>query len=160
VERDFEKWGASVDKNVVSFWYTWTAVLLLWLFEPLLTARPFSVLKKCNQITFRDIATEEAFQRSIRREHKNHYANIREKYPNRLLNYELGSGWEPLCDFLGKEVPTVPFPHVNEAKEFEANLKRFTDREMQRALKRKMGSSPAWKRSSYVTSGDCHEHKL
>lgn len=23
-------------------------------------------------------------------------------------------GWRPLCEFLGKEVPTKPFPRVNE----------------------------------------------
>lgn len=22
-------------------------------------------------------------------------------------------GWEPLCEFLGKEVPDEPFPHLN-----------------------------------------------
>lgn len=35
--------------------------------------------------------------------------------PDRLLEYELGTGWEPLCKFLGKPVPSVPFPHVNES---------------------------------------------
>lgn len=35
--------------------------------------------------------------------------------PDRLLEYKLGSGWEPLCKFLGKPVPDVPFPHVNES---------------------------------------------
>lgn len=33
----------------------------------------------------------------------------------RLLEVELGSGWEPLCKFLGKRIPNQPFPHVNEA---------------------------------------------
>lgn len=33
----------------------------------------------------------------------------------RLLEVELGSGWEPLCKFLGKPIPKEPFPHVNEA---------------------------------------------
>lgn len=47
-----------------------------------------------------------------------HYAHIRhllKDQPERLLEYKLGSGWEPLCEFLGKEVPEVPFPHVNES---------------------------------------------
>lgn len=48
--------------------------------------------------------------------YRKHYREIREAVPpSRLLNYQLGSGWEPLCKFLGKEVPDVPFPHRNEA---------------------------------------------
>ncbi|KAJ7246381.1 hypothetical protein C8J57DRAFT_1724795 [Mycena rebaudengoi] len=37
--------------------------------------------------------------------------------PERRLEYKLGSGWEPLCAFLGVEVPDVDFPQANEAKE-------------------------------------------
>lgn len=36
--------------------------------------------------------------------------------PNRTLEYEVADGWEPLCKFLGKEVPKdVPFPHLNKS---------------------------------------------
>lgn len=31
-----------------------------------------------------------------------------------LLEFELGDGWEELCEFLGKSVPDLEFPHVNE----------------------------------------------
>lgn len=34
--------------------------------------------------------------------------------PERLLVYEVGQGWEPLCRFLGVPVPDQPFPHVND----------------------------------------------
>jgi hypothetical protein len=45
-----------------------------------------------------------------------YYAGIRRITPkDRLLEYKLGSGWEPLCEFLGKDVPDVPFPHSNES---------------------------------------------
>lgn len=48
--------------------------------------------------------------------YRKHYADVRAMAPkDRLLEYKLGSGWEPLCKFLGKEVPNVPFPHRNEA---------------------------------------------
>lgn len=39
---------------------------------------------------------------------------------DRLLIYELGSGWEPLCDHLGVPVPDMPYPRVNSAAEFQA----------------------------------------
>jgi hypothetical protein len=38
--------------------------------------------------------------------------------PERLLVYEVTQGWEPLCEFLGVEVPDEPFPHRNDADEF------------------------------------------
>ena len=31
----------------------------------------------------------------------------------RLLEWTVKDGWEPLCKFLGKEVPDQPFPHTN-----------------------------------------------
>lgn len=33
--------------------------------------------------------------------------------PERLLHFDPRDGWEPLCAFLGVEVPDVPFPRVN-----------------------------------------------
>jgi hypothetical protein len=38
--------------------------------------------------------------------------------PDRLLAYEVKDGWEPLCRFLGKPVPSVPFPSSNNREEF------------------------------------------
>lgn len=35
----------------------------------------------------------------------------------RLLVYDISEGWEPLCKFLQKPVPSEPFPHLNEYKE-------------------------------------------
>ena len=45
---------------------------------------------------------------------------VKETVPaERLLVYELGEGWEPLCQFLGVPVPEEPFPHINKRKDFE-----------------------------------------
>jgi len=41
----------------------------------------------------------------------------------RLLVYKLGSGWQPLCEFLGKDdVPKVGFPRVNETEELKERV--------------------------------------
>merc|ERR1712136_187174 len=32
---------------------------------------------------------------------------------DKLLIYNISEGWEPLCKFLGKEVPSTEFPHRN-----------------------------------------------
>jgi hypothetical protein len=34
---------------------------------------------------------------------------------DRLLEWTVEDGWEPLCEFLDKPVPDEPFPHVNTA---------------------------------------------
>jgi len=38
--------------------------------------------------------------------------------PERLLVWEVSEGWEPLCDFLGVDVPATPLPHANERDTF------------------------------------------
>lgn len=38
--------------------------------------------------------------------------------PARLLIYDVRQGWEPLCAFLGKPIPTAPFPRVNSREDF------------------------------------------
>lgn len=54
-----------------------------------------------------------------------YYANIRRLVPSdRLLEYEMGEGWEKLCNFLGKDVPTGAFPHKNDAAMILAGSKR------------------------------------
>lgn len=37
---------------------------------------------------------------------------------SRLLEWNLGDGWEPICDRLGLPVPTEPFPMTNSTDEF------------------------------------------
>jgi len=37
--------------------------------------------------------------------------------PERMLVFNVKEGWGPLCAFLGKPVPDVPFPRVNETAE-------------------------------------------
>jgi hypothetical protein len=37
---------------------------------------------------------------------------------DRLLVWSVTEGWEPLCDFLGVDVPDTPFPRLNDSKMF------------------------------------------
>jgi Sulfotransferase domain len=46
----------------------------------------------------------------------------REVPPARLLVYEAGQGWEPLCHFLGVAVPDAPYPRVNSTSDFAAQF--------------------------------------
>jgi hypothetical protein len=40
--------------------------------------------------------------------------------PERLLQYHVKEGWQPLCEFLDKQSPEEPFPRVNERADFLA----------------------------------------
>ena len=42
--------------------------------------------------------------------------------PENLLIYRAGDGWEPLCAFLGKPVPSTDYPRSNSREEFFALL--------------------------------------
>ncbi len=44
-----------------------------------------------------------------------HSAAVRQAIPpDRLLVFEAGQGWAPLCDFLGVPIPDQPYPYVND----------------------------------------------
>lgn len=42
--------------------------------------------------------------------------------PERLLIYEVGQGWPPLCKFLGVPIPDAPYPSENSRAEFMARV--------------------------------------
>ena len=47
-----------------------------------------------------------------------HSAGIIASIPaERLLVYQVGDGWEPLCEFLNVPVPDMEFPHINSRDE-------------------------------------------
>ncbi|KAA8642716.1 sulfotransferase family protein [Aspergillus tanneri] len=49
-----------------------------------------------------------------------HYDQVRvaaQKRGREVLEFEVQDGWGPLCQFLRKEAPDKPFPHVNEEPE-------------------------------------------
>ena len=48
-----------------------------------------------------------------------YHEEVRRTVPaDRLLVWSAGDGWEPLCEFLGVPAPEMPFPHLNDSKEF------------------------------------------
>lgn len=52
------------------------------------------------------------------------YAHVRRTVPKeKLLEFNVKQGWEPLCKFLGKPVPNKPFPRGNNTDDFEKRIK-------------------------------------
>lgn len=74
------------------------------------------------------IVEEKTFGGRTDREHviavyKAHNAAVKRAIPaEKLLVYDVGQGWEPLCRFLGVPVPATPFPHTNTSQEFRSRL--------------------------------------
>ncbi|CAH1198639.1 conserved hypothetical protein [Candidatus Nitrotoga sp. BS] len=57
--------------------------------------------------------------------------------PERLLVYQVGDGWEPLCTFLNIPVPDTEFPRINsrdETKEMLANLIASSGEQLKEAM--------------------------
>lgn len=36
-----------------------------------------------------------------------------------MLVFDVKQGWEPLCKFLGKPIPDVPFPNLNDTAQMQ-----------------------------------------
>jgi len=47
--------------------------------------------------------------------------------PGRLLDYEVAQGWQPLCNFLGVDVPDEPMPKANTTEDFQKMLSSKLD---------------------------------
>ncbi|KAI3529553.1 hypothetical protein CSPX01_15451 [Colletotrichum filicis] len=121
VESDIESWYKSFDESIVT-----VAFNPVWRFLSWLRAK---YVAEIDDITFTWL--KYTFGAETRKEvpekahdgYRNHYATIRrETPPDRLLNLHLKDGWEPLCAFLGKPIPDVPFPHINAHEAYHEKL--------------------------------------
>ena len=63
---------------------------------------------------------DDDFATSAKRVHEEHHARVRELVPKeRLLEFRPEMGWDPLCAFLGVDVPVgVNYPRVNDKDAF------------------------------------------
>ncbi|XP_039263672.1 uncharacterized protein LOC120339579 [Styela clava] len=72
----------------------------------------------------------------LRNKYREHNMAVQQKTPNeKLLVFNLSDGWKPLCNFLDKDVPDVPFPHSNKRSPVRSShvapmLFRCLDREL------------------------------
>lgn len=113
--RDFDEWYDSVCRTIVP------------LLEVGLQAASGDQLA---MLEFgRDLIFEGTFggrfadREHVRRIHDDHVAHVRETVPpDRLLCFSPSNGWEPLCRFLGVDVPPGPFPHSNRTGDFTRRL--------------------------------------
>ncbi|KAH8881331.1 hypothetical protein GQ53DRAFT_848344 [Thozetella sp. PMI_491] len=115
--KNVEAWQRSLDDTLIhanESWGFWIASLLdrecFWAWHvyerflwPLLFRAPDGQMAKAIRRNAKWVA----------REHCNMIRGLVSR--ERLLEWDIEEGWEPLCKFLGKPVPDIDFPHANAA---------------------------------------------
>ncbi|CAM1501349.1 Fc.00g105110.m01.CDS01 [Cosmosporella sp. VM-42] len=129
VHRDFASWVESFQRTVVlPSSEGLLAQLSGNLFEPMLGIHISQAAWKMYMGLFGVCDLRKTRDRRIMRTgYDYHYYNVRRIVPpERLLELDLKDlTWDPLCEFLGKEVPDVPFPRLNESRVFQNDLHRL-----------------------------------
>jgi hypothetical protein len=87
---------------------------------------------------FWDVFWEGDFEKNGKRRFVEHYDEVRALVPKKnLLEYRIGQGWQPLCDFLEVPLPAnKQFPHVNDSDGFVERCRRRNRAQMMNALVR------------------------
>ena len=133
VERDIEAWYASfysaVGEPSWSPFLKFLGYLDPWIIGP---------VRECHYRWIRGwwkADSKAAMQEKARAMYREHYAMVRRITPKeRLLEYKMGDGWEPLCEFLGRPVPEVEFPRVNDQEHLKEFFAIITKRSIRNAL--------------------------
>lgn len=122
VERDLDSWERSFNDGITKA--AWLPVV--WFVAKVdraFVGKIFSVVERWVPAWFgEDVHDEKGVRAAVRQKYREHYEMVRRIVPKeRLLVLRLSEGlrWEPLCDFLGKEVPGVEFPRVNESEQLK-----------------------------------------
>ncbi|KAK5658161.1 hypothetical protein OQA88_2134 [Cercophora sp. LCS_1] len=124
--RDPDKWAASMDDTLVQTVAGWPGMLVRRLAEPLTGTFGFTMRWDVLRAWFEVGTVQEMRAGQVyRNKFEAHYAAVRAMVPpEQLLEYHLGDGWGPLCEFLGVPEPAVSFPRVNDGPTLRRTLKR------------------------------------
>ncbi|KAE8405571.1 hypothetical protein BDV37DRAFT_89837 [Aspergillus pseudonomiae] len=132
VRRDLDGWYKSMqltmgyfDRNPVDWdWCkSWFCAELFW-------------IRQCMCRTMMPRFFRGSFESNGRWVYENHVAAIRGLgLGERLLEWSVDDGWEPLCRFLGKEVPDCEFPSGNPPKAWAERIARTMEVHHRRAVR-------------------------
>lgn len=141
VQRDFDTWWPTfrtqIRDKVMSEPNSSFHAFITWWF---LGIRPVHAMRKVILGFFGVRTRLEVDVDCARAAYDAYFREVRARIPaERRLEYKLGSGWEPLCAFLGVDVPDEAFPNANEKEE---NTKESRGRENTFIVKSIKVSSP------------------
>lgn len=114
VQRDFDSWWPSFQTEIVDKLFTPFFDYLIFLAWHLVGFRAGHAMRKL-VFGFFNAKTKEEIEAHGGETYDRFFREIRATVPpERLLEYKMGSGWRTLCEFLGKDIPDVPFPFAND----------------------------------------------
>jgi hypothetical protein len=127
VERNIDSWYESYMHSIITKIFDPFANVLLTLEHSYF--RPMGLVQKRSVEGWAGIHSYKEGARKAKDVYRQHYALVRRITPKeRLLEFRLEDGWEPLCQFLGKDVPKGPFPRLNEKAWFDEKIQILLSR--------------------------------
>ena len=91
-------------------------------FNPILRGR-FPVMKFNGKMLDLEFGKNLNDKAAVIKRYNEHNEEVLRVVPKeRLLLFNVKDGWEPLCKFLDKQVPSTPFPKSNTREEFIARI--------------------------------------
>ncbi|TLD04411.1 uncharacterized protein PgNI_12140 [Pyricularia grisea] len=124
VERDVDRWFESTDQAIFQTTWDWRSFFVADLLGRMMGLRGHLTIRKV-MLGFFEARNVREVRAHAKERYLRHIAEVKAAVaPERLLVFDLKDGWEPLCEFLGKDVPDVPFPVKNERKEHVERVRR------------------------------------
>lgn len=134
VIREFDRWYVSIEAAVKLFWSFPCQLAfrhLGFFLDPCFGEAVRKII-----IGFFEYTSLETFPHQARIVYDRHHCNIRQRVaPCKLLEYRLGEGWEPICKFLEKPVPDLPFPWLNEGEALRRRVEMKVRRHLAAAVR-------------------------
>jgi hypothetical protein len=123
VKRDVDRWWPSFKAELLDTLWHPRSWLVNWVTWHIIGSRaPFAMMKA--HYGFFGVRDRADIDAVAKEKYEAYYEGILKAVPvERRLVYEMGSGWEPLCAFLGRPVPDAAFPRVNDRAEHDQSAK-------------------------------------
>lgn len=105
------------------WWESFSATIAAGLQKPVPPDRPDWVERRVMVVEMLDATFTPGWRErdSALAAYERHNASVRAAAPpGRLIEWQPGTGWQPLCEALGVPVPDEPFPRTNSTAEFVA----------------------------------------
>ena len=137
IERDIDRWYRSFDDAVIRIMWRRLGNIIAD-FERGFVG-PIRDVHRRWATDWMGVHSADEMREVAKDRYREHYALVRSTVPKEnLLEYKLGSGWEPLCAYLGKDIPNVEFPKVNETASMREKMSIITRRGIKGILTRSM----------------------
>ena len=128
--RDAEAWYESAIETI--FWATKPSpgrilnLVVRMPFSPVLRKR-LKVMRYDGKMMDKEFGKNLHDKKEVIRRYNAYNDGVLKTVPKeRLLLYDVKSGWEPLCSFLNVPVPSVPFPKSNTREEFMKQVQKVS----------------------------------